>query len=267
MSESSLSVNRTTILQRMGMLLRYGDDPTVWLTDTSKATRAGWFLDTALSNFYKPAPLPGESQGHIWSFLTPLMHLGVSEGVISYQLDDDWGGFVNSSELSFTGDDNWYGPVKLVGIGEILRRRQGVSVALDVTGPPQFAATVALPSDGTAGQRTSLEIWPTPDGPYTITGQYYSLPDQITSSKPYPLGGQPHGQTLIASALAVAELELLNAPGPRAIEFTRQLIASVSYDRRVIASAKNLGYNGDRTLSADTDRRRYGSITVGEYTI
>lgn len=242
MSESSLSISRASLIALIGRTVGYGEGTSpAW--DTTQTNDINRIVDKGLRQFYQPMPLPNEKTVHTWSFMKPIMTIGLSAGAKSVQLPDDFGGFVD--DLYFSANDNAYVPMTIVGVGRILKERQSDSVVTTFNGQPELAAINPLPSDGGDGQRFVLEIWPQSDSDYTLYGQYYSNPFQISSSKPYPLGGQPHTETLIESCLAASELLLDDQiDGPHYREFVRRLTASVLHDRKMMAEQR-LGYNGD----------------------
>ena len=89
-------------------------------------------------------------------------------------------------------------------------------------------------------------------GSFEVQFRYRSNPYNLSPSKPYPLGGQPHAETLIASCLAAAELKLNDEQGPHYADFIEKLRSSVSIDRRM--NLHTLGYNGDGSCEAQYER-------------
>lgn len=241
MAESTLSISRTDLVRYVGRFLGYGTGT----LDTEQTQDVTDCIDRGLRQFYQPPVLEGEGQSHTWSFMKPVMEIGIAVNQRALQLPDDFGGFLESFLYFAPQDDAWQ-KLPIVGIGQILNERQFDSDTNTTTGVPELAAVVPIGSDGTNGQRFALELWPSTDSTYTIRGQYYSNPYQISTSKPYPLGGQPHAETLIESCLAIAEQMLNDEIGLHTSKFTVQLRTSISHDRRMTGT-KHFGYNADRS--------------------
>ncbi len=156
-----------------------------------------------------------------------------------YDLDDLFGGFL--TDLYFkdeNADVAW--PLRRVEHGEILELRQGT---VTTTRPDRYAI-VQKTITGTSGTRMKLVLWPSPDAAYTLTAPYITAPWTLTSSLTYPMGGQPHSETLREACLAAAESEIQGQKGLHYANFQERLRASVAFDRRVGVPAY-LGYNGN----------------------
>lgn len=237
MSESTLSCSRQELLRYLGRELGYGRDPASW--DERQHTDADDVLASALRQFYTPPVLAGDQAAHRWSFLRPIFTITTKGGVGDYDLPDDFGGI--DGQLYYGNELVGNGPMVRVGEQWILSCRQGND---NITGYPTYYAVASLPSDGDEPQRYSLMLEPIPDGEYHLTGQYRVNPFQVTDSKPFPMGGQPHAETLIASCISAAHKFLRDDYQSGAwAEFMERLRASVSHDRQ--ESHRNLGYSSD----------------------
>lgn len=232
MSESTLSVNRDEILQAVGDYFTFGRDRWVWNREqTAQVTRV---VRSGERTFYNPP-------GHTWSFLTLKLALSITNAATDFTLPDDFGGLLDSY-LSFSAGNNEYQTVKVTSVAEIMRRRQFTNVDAQIQ--PILCAVNAKSSDGTStGQRFELLLYPQPTVSGTLNGRYYSDPYATSDSSIYPLGGQPHAETLLTCCLAAAELEKIGQPGPQAAKYAERLSTSIAMDRRM--GAKWLGYNGD----------------------
>ena len=241
MSESNLSVNRAELLREVGRFLGWNRDPAQW--SVNQTTDGNDIVNKGLRQFYQPPLLPNERTSHDWSFLKPIGRITTVPGVWKYQLPDDFIGVDGS--LTFESDESSARVIEVTHDARIRRLRQWESNDAGTTGTPYLASPFPLASDGTDGQRWEMWFYPTPDEVYEIAFRYHSSPMQITSSKPYPLGGQPHSETLIESCLAAAELKMEDQKGVHWEEFMQRLMASVAHDRRA-TGPHSLGYNGDR---------------------
>ena len=244
---ATLEITRTGILRYVGRFLGISRDSADWTTDQDND------VDDAISSgerqFYQP-PIP-----HAWSFLKPVMVLPLVAGTGEYDLPDDFGGFVDP-KLSFTSDSNAVLSVMLTSVSKILTYRQRTNFAN--TTQALYAAVSPLPQTGQSeGQRYQLLVHP--EGSGILNGRYYSYPYGISSSTPYPLGGQPHAETLLESCLAAAELQMNDMRGPHHERFMELLAASIELDRRQTGT-KLYGYNGNWTYRDDPRNNH-----VGEY--
>lgn len=236
MSESTLSVTRAELLRHIGRKRGWHRNPSEW--DERQKLDGDDILAMGLRRFYGPPKLPGENVSHRWSFLRPLHVMSTATNVPDYDLPDDFGGI--DGKL-FYGSDN-IGNGSLIRVGEqwILGQRQGNS---GVTGYPKYYAIASLPGDGDEPQRFTLMLNPTPDSEYMLRFQYRVNPFNLTAQKKYPLGGQPHAETLIASCLAAADSMLgSDEPGKAEVEFMALLAASIAHDRQEMGT-RNFGYS------------------------
>lgn len=263
--DSNLAVTRSTILDAIGEDQSWGPSYSDWSSQAVDVTRAQRWIDGGLNWFYSPPPIRGERAPHVWSFLFPSIDIQLSSGVYSYSLPDDFGGWKpGTTHLFFRNGDN--GPSQPVELTSVVRIRSAISsqrgrdsVSL---GPPEMAASISLGSDGTEGQRHVLEVYPTPDSDnLVLTAEYYSNPYQLTASKPYPMGGQPHGNCILAAVYAYIEFSKDKIKGPRYEAFLDILTSSVWHDRRLIQSAKQYGRNIDHSRGIVGTRRSSGLVT------
>lgn len=159
-----------------------------------------------------------------------------------YELPDDFGG----AEGRFTfGADEGFVPIPQIDQGQLRALRMRTR-----NGRPQFVAlrmkSVSTTPD--AGQRYELMVWPTPDAAYTLHYEYRAIPQKLTDAKPFPLGGMRHSETLKASCLAVAELEMNDESDLHRSRFLQLLAADVSADRESIVP-ETMGLNTDPSIA------------------
>lgn len=240
MSESTASVTRPALLREIGRLLGWNRDPANW--SANQTTDGNDILLKGLRQFYSPPILPGEASSHSWSFLRPVADLVVVAGVWRYELPEDFGGF--DGNVTYQGSESSAVTIEVTSDIRIRRERQWESNDVGTVGFPNKCAVLPIPSDGSAGQRWEVWFYPTPDREYELQYRYYSLPENITSDKPYPLGGQPHAETIIESCLAAAEMKMDDVKGLHWEEFMSRLAVSVSFDRKRFGPS-TLGYNAD----------------------
>ncbi len=181
-----------------------------------------------------------------------------------YLLPLDFGAF--DSKLFFD-EDKGYAPLKVGSQQVVLRRRQVTTSA----GVPRLCSVRPVlgesGDEGADDQRYRLMFWPEPDTQYNFTFEYIAHPRMLTVSNPYPLGGMPHGDTVLEACLAAAEELLDDEESLHATAFEKRLMASVKYDQSL--DVHSLGYNSDNStmIAPPGARRRHrvsrSSVTYG----
>lgn len=253
MSESNLSLTKSQLEADVGFFLGFGrgtdNGDTAWTTRQQQAITDS--VNSGIRMFYFPTPLPGETQSYDWSFMRPTRLLEFADGETWIDLPDDFGGLEGDVYLNQSGRYQ-------AAIPQTNEQKINKMVALypSVTGQPQMCA-VQLPSQTNqySGQRARLLIYPTADQDYTLQIQYYLLPDALSTTFPYALGGSTHAETIKAAVKAAAELYQDNERGPMNALFIDRMRASISLDRR--NKAQHLGYNGDPSFNRGRPYGRY----------
>ena len=138
------------------------------------------------------------------------------------------------------GSQVGYRALNIVGENQIRNMRQSGTSG----GVPRCAAIIPVVSDGSAGQRFNLMVWPTPDAVYVLTYRYHALMNKLSTSNPYPLCGAKHSQTLLEACLSEAELSANDEQGVHTAAYAALLAASIAMDQTDHAP-ETLGYNGD----------------------
>jgi hypothetical protein len=242
MPESGLSLTRNDLRNAVGFYAGFGLDYIVYSVEQLAITDR--IIDIGCRKFYNPPAIPGDRTTHVWSFMQPIGRMSLTEDVVDYDLPDDYAGLVGRLHLST--DDVVWSEVEVTNVARLLSKRQGGLSTY--TGRPELVAVQVIPSTGETPTRYTLMVFPTPDQTYTLTFPYTSNPYQLTSTQPYPMGGQPHAETLRTACLAAAEQTLNDERGLQYAEFMERLAASVHLDRQA-NGPKSLGYNGDRSSS------------------
>ena len=170
-----------------------------------------------------------------------------------YFLPNDFGGIVGPT-ISFDATTG-FAPIDITSESRVNRLRQDNRVTQTfrprlaairpvTTGEGILAGNLASP-----GQRWELMLWPIPDNVYTLHYRYLVAVDDLgTSGTDRPPGGMFHGETILASCMAMAESMLEQAPAVRLREeaYMKRLVASISLDRQ-LTSPDSLGIEGDAT--------------------
>lgn len=141
-----------------------------------------------------------------------------------YRLPDDFGGMIGA--LTYEPSAG-YVNIETVGEGKIRQYRMGGSV----TGYPRFAAIRSVAPTGTAGQKSGLMLWPTPDAVYTLSYKYNLLINALTSSSPYPPGGAQYAELWRAAAMACAEVHMQEVRGEKWQYFMEELSRMILLDQ------------------------------------
>lgn len=240
MAESTLSISRAEILQAVGAYLFQSAAPNqgernqfVW--NREQLAQVNRIINRGQRQFYS---------AYAWSFLRLRMSLAIVASTADYTLTDGFGGFFDPY-LSFTVNDGRIYPVYETSVAQILNYRQNANRL--VSFQEMYFAKEAKTPTGTTGQRFQLLLFPTPAANGTLTGSYYANPEAITDSLVFPMGGEIHGETLLASCIACAELERDGQPGPRKQDYIESLQRSVEHEKRT--GPKHFGYNFDRSGS------------------
>jgi hypothetical protein len=241
-AESTLTLNYVELCRRVGRMLGYGWQSGSWTTE--QTTDIDDVVQRGYRQFLVPPPMTelGEKHSHEWSFLRPVTTIQTTAGVGDQDLPDGFGGIADQ-QLTYAPTTNWP-PVRIVGEGEIRAYRQsGPSNAR----PRRAAIRVkATSTTGATGVRWEILWAPKPDSAYTLYYPRVILADRLNAAKPYPLGGAYHAETVLASVLAIAEMEQNGEAGPRQAYWRTRLQASIAYDRQHGCPA-NLGYSDDKS--------------------
>jgi hypothetical protein len=253
MAESTLSLTYSELEAEVGFFCGFGRGTNYGETAWSTRQQQGITdcVKSGLRMFYFPGPLPGEQSAYDWSFLRPTTTIVLPDQATSVPLPDDFGGLEGEVRLIDSGRASW--AIKQTSEQQIYQRRFNVP---EQTGQPEFCAVRQTPvTNKYRGQRSELLIFPTADQEYTLQLQYYLLPDALSVSFPYAMGGTTHSETIKAAVKAAAELHQDNMKGPMNDLFIDRMRASISLDRR--SKPQNFGMNLDASYNAGGNGYRY----------
>jgi hypothetical protein len=148
----------------------------------------------------------------------------------AYTLPDDFAGLIGP--LVYRPESYRRGiEIPRVSDGEVLawRSRSGTGRC----GTPVVCAVRPQSTAGSTGQRHELLLWPIPDDIYYLDYKYHAIQNTLSSDQ-YPMGGQPHAQTVLASCLAYFERHYNDmADGPRRQEYLALLRGSIGFDSQL----------------------------------
>lgn len=258
-ADGSLAVKIGYLKRLAGRELGYGADPVTWTHRQEQEVNLA--VTTGLRKFYSPPLFPKENRAHEWSFLRPIAQLTLVSGEYTYDLPSDFASMIGPLTYA-PGQDTLYDPVPIVGEHQV-RQRLGQD---DSVGRPCIAAVVAKNPDATGGTRYELILDRPADDGYVLSYRYQVNPlGMLHTDEVEPYGGQSHAQTVIEAVLAACE-EQANKKGPHRELFLEQVYRSIRHDR-MTAAPDTLGYNGDRSDTADlaTLRHSFGADRITTY--
>lgn len=234
MAESTLSLLRSGVRERLALYMGEGTDADNW--DSDVVQRMNLFIRDGQARFFYPIP-DTESETYEWTFLRPTTTLAISSGTQAYALPDDCGGQVDRFVIT-TGTAGHL--ITMVSVDDLL---QSVAREAPSNAIPKFAAvrTTHTTPTTSVSQRYEVLFYPTPDASYTVSYSYTKLVDGLdeNSSAEYALGGPQHHQTLVESVLAVAEEYLRPDETSHQQRFQQLLTASIGFDRRIKEQESN----------------------------
>lgn len=232
MAESSLSLSYNQLYAEVGDFLGVGR--TVPNTDAGNHARITGALNSGLRQFYNPPPLAKGEQPHLWSFLQPVASFNTVKGTTIYALPDNFGGIIG--ELSYAAGKTIMGLSGQSRVAVITDLQVRAALTGNANqGPPAYCAV--RPTAGATPTRWQLVISPAPDAVYTLSYQSLVIPETISPSNSYPLGGMSHAETILESCLACAEGRVDDSE--KMLHhglFMGCLAASVRLDRQVLAT-------------------------------
>ena len=258
MAEPGLSLAYDDFRQGIADFLGFGRTIVNWSADQSAEIIA--VLDAGLRHFYYPDPLPGQRIGHRWSFLRASAALALSADQGNYSLPDDFGAF--EGPLTYSGTDSPSWVVQQTSESHVMDKRS-VAYGNQSSHRPTWVAVRPLRTPHVAiSTRWEAVFAPVPSQEYKLTYRYQLLPQPLSSTVIYPLGGQAHSELLMESCLAMAEQRLDDQIGIHSQRYLHRLATSIRYDRQ-ITEGENLGYNRDDPVNRNLAGRSRFTVTVG----
>lgn len=250
MSDRSLTLKRSDLERYYARDRGMNPQRTDW--DATQQADCDMVIGQALRWVYYPQALEGEGSVHLWTFLKPIGRISTVANQGDYDLPDDFGGIDGS--ITYDRDET-FGTfdIRIVPEQKIRSLRQSEDSNLEAVGYPELAAIVPQPTNGTEAQRFTLMLWPIPQQSFDLTYTYESNPLLITGDAPYPAGGQPLSEAILAAVLAAAESYFDGEKGVRWAEFVIRLKAAVHYDRKA-RGPQFLGMFGDGRTSSVNNR-------------
>lgn len=228
MAESGLSVDINGLRVEIGIRQGWGRDISAWKNKATKLADFDYISKRALREFYYPAIDPGTPY-YEWSFLRKAGQITLVTADYDYDLPDDFGGTVLDESVTYAaGVDQPH--LAKVSEGTIRQLRMSETS----TGYPAYYAVRNKAHAPTTGQRWEMLTHPTPGADQNtkvIDYRYVYIPDALTNTNKYPVGGGQYSQVILAAHLAAMELVLEHDPaGPERQNFITLLTTAVRLD-------------------------------------
>ena len=164
----------------------------------------------------------------------------------NYDLPDEYAGMTGSMVVEST---NYQPPITIVGEGVIRNsRQQNPQNVGSGSSSPFYAAIRPKVQVTTTGQRFEIMFYPLPSTACTLSYAMRVLPQMLDTDTDveYPYGGATHSETIKASCMAAAEVQVLDAHGPLWEAYKEELSSSITSDN-AMNSQQYFGYNGDNS--------------------
>lgn len=201
------------VAMQIGRVLDHGYDPAGW--SDFQNNEIGSVAKGGYNTFIG---------AHPWSFQQSKQTVSLVADQEFLPLPEDFGGMVGGFSY---GADVEQRNIPIVNLQKILSLR---SVDARV-GPPEFAAVVVDPGDGTARMTWKAEFYPTPNTNDELVFTIKIVPQQFNESNSYPLGSAFHPETIKAACLAAAELHKTGQRGARHEHYQDLLAQSIEQDK------------------------------------
>jgi hypothetical protein len=221
MAEATLSLSYNDLQAELARFVGY--NPTGMTA--AQIAELDRYIQSGVRQFYYPPAVEGVEAGYEWSFLKPVTSITTTADDGVQDLPDDFGRLIGDFHYSSTYSQS---------IVEISEHRITELLAGDSSsGLMKYAAIRQKAAPVTAiGQRQEVVWFPIPKAAYSLTYRYEAYQGKINSTtKPYPLGGMKHSETILESCLAVAEQRANDEKGIHWDAFSRLLLMSVAQDK------------------------------------
>ena len=250
MAESGLSLGYADFKTACAHFLGYDPDN----LSTKQLAEIERYIKSGYNRFLNCPRVPGEVTKHEWNFLSPETTLTFVIGTGDYDAPDGFGGLIGDMTHQTTGVNR--NPIKVVSEGRIRDHR----VRAAMSAKPYWVAIIPKSNDGTTGQRYEYRFYPTPSAADVVDYRYNAASTPLSTSKPYPVGGYRHGETVQAFILAAAELGRMRVKGSMHQDAIECLVSSVDTDRKM--NKKHLG----RTVSQAGGTVQFNRTSLVTYT-
>jgi hypothetical protein len=225
-AESTLSISYPVLQREVAFFLGWERDPSLW--DNTQSQDFDDITRRALRAFYFP-PSTGDQPVYEWTFLRKTGSITLVAATTEYDLADDFGGTILDSSTRYAASVVQI-PLKKVD-EHVIEQLQATDAQ---NGFPKYYAVRNKAHAPTTGQRWEMVVYPTPQAAQAtsvISFRYVHVPNEISNTNLYPVGGAQYGEVVLASHLAAAEFKQDDDPnGPMTQKFSEMLQAAIRND-------------------------------------
>jgi len=235
MAEPNISPTINTLRREVGNFLGWGRDYSTWTA--TQESDFQFIMDRALRMFYSP-PISPDLPRYEWEFLRTVDTITMVANTTTYDLPDDFGVMQDNSPVFAAGSEK-RGLMKMES--DDLRKCQSMETA---KGVPLYYSVQPKTFDPTVGQRWQVTMYPTPGADETntvLTYRYTKVPDRMTNTNVYPMGGAQYGETILYAFLAAAEnMTDDDSGGMYQQKFEQSLAQAIRADEAAKTTERNL---------------------------
>ena len=239
MAESSLSLSFSDVQSELAHYLGYDRTAANWTA--AQNTDTSFVIERGLRNFYFPT-ISEDQPVYEWSFLQIEGTITLATDDADYTLPDNCSGVILDNSVS-----NAVASVRRPLYKVTEAEWRNLRAMNTQTGEPRCYAVRNIAHAPTTGQRFEMLVYPVPTSTQNLqvlTYRYITVPDTITSTNIYPVGGARHSETILAAVLAAAEEKQDDDPdGPYSKKFKSLLMSSIRWDMQM--KAMNRGGEGE----------------------
>jgi hypothetical protein len=210
------------LLREVGASLGLGYDRAQW--DHEKVGMVESIVQRGYLQFCFPPPVGEEAPPHQWSFLTPLKTLDLASGTSTYELPSDFTGL--SGDFTYQSGTSTF-RIPLVPESKL---RQLFATASQ-SGSPRYAAIRPKVAND-AEQRYEVVFYPTPNESATVEYRHTIVPEPLTETNQWPLGGRQMAEAILESCLSIAQ-ETAGAQ-TSSERWMRKLSAAIQFDTQTL---------------------------------
>lgn len=227
MALSTLQIDINTL--RREVAIRQGWPRTISAWSATHEADFGYISQKALRWFYFPA-IGLDIPNFEWSFLYKRGDIKMSSNVYIYDMPDDFSGVVVDESFTWPTLTQQVRPTQIEW-HEMWRIRNQEGNA---KGWPRYWCIRTKQGTTNTGTTCEIALFPTPSTDTNAVNLHFiypMVPDALTNTHPYPLGGTAVGDVIIAAHLAAAEEVLDGDPdGPFKKNFISLLTTAARLD-------------------------------------
>lgn len=181
------------------------------------------------------------TDNHRWNFLRSIVSITFGTGAIpgtdnsEYGLPSSFSGWIQNRWTY--AENTGYPPIEATDVTTI---REWQALGTHTGNPTHFAVYVdpVTPMSSTP-VRHRVVFWPYPDGTQTVSSIFRKFSDRMVDDDHLSIAGFKHDRTVLAAALAEAEIQRGDVQGVREQAYQQALQQSIAYDSMLTKRARN----------------------------